>query len=66
MEASPQQSMINRACRAGASIAVGVRLLQSWHHNALQLANGAEHREQELMLMEFNDAPLQRINVNGN
>ena len=66
MEASPQQSMINGACRANTSIAVGVQLLRSWRHNALWLTNGAEHWQQKLTLMEFNNAPLQQINIIGN
>ena len=65
MEASPQQSMINGACGAGASIAVCVRLLWSWRHNTLQLTNAAEHRQDILMSMDFNNAPLLRIYVNG-
>ena len=43
MAASPQWSMINGACGAAASIAVDVRPLWSWRHNALRLTNGAEH-----------------------
>ena len=66
MEASPQRSTINRACRAGASIAVGMRLVQSLHHNALPLANDVEHQQYILMLMDFIDALLLQISVNGN
>ena len=47
MEASPQQSTINGGYGAGASIAVSIQPLQSWRHNALQLMNGAEHRQQK-------------------
>ena len=65
-EASPQQSTMNGACGAGASIAVSVQPLRSWCHNALRLTNGAEHRQQKLMLTELNNALLQQININGN
>ena len=36
------------------------------NHNALQLTNAAEHWQQKSMLTEFNDVPLQQINVNRN
>ena len=65
-EASPQWSTINGACGAGASIAVGVRPVRGWRYNVLRLMNGAEHRQDILMLMDFNDAPLLQIYVNGN
>ena len=42
MEASPQQSMINRACGAAASMNIGVQPIWSWRHTALRLMNGAE------------------------
>ena len=66
MEASPQQSTINGACKVGASIAVSVGLVRSWHHNALQLTNGAEHQQDILTLMDFNDALLLQIYINEN
>ena len=64
MEACPQWSMINGACRAGASIAVGIHPVRSCRHNALQLMNGAEHQQHILTLEDFNDALLLQINVN--
>ena len=66
MKASPQQSMINGACGVGASIAVSIWLLQSWHHNALQLTNSVEHWQNILTLTDFNDALLLQMYIIGN
>ena len=66
IEASPQWSAINGACGVGPSTAVGIRLLRSWHHNTLQLKNGAEHWQNILILIGFNDVPLLQIYVNKN
>ena len=66
MEASSQWSTIYGAYRACASIAIGVRPLRSWRHNALQLTKSAEHWQLVLVLMDFNIAPLQWIYINEN
>ena len=66
MEASPQWNTINGAFGAATSIAVSVQLLRSWCYNALRLTNDAEHQQDILMLMDFNNPLLLQININKN